>query len=51
MKKILLTTTLIFLVGCSKQSESQVNNENMTQPAVAQSDVAEKVILKNMLSY
>ena len=42
MKKILLTTTLIFLVGCSKQSESQVNNENMTQPAVAQPEIEEK---------
>jgi len=42
MKKILLATTLLVLVGCSQPSENQVNNENMTQPAVAQSEVKEK---------
>lgn len=39
MKKILLATVLLTLIGCSKQSD---NNENMTQPAVAQPEIAEK---------
>ena len=39
MKKILLATVLLTLIGCSKQSD---NNENMTQPAVAQPEIEEK---------
>ena len=39
MKKILLATVLLTLIGCSKQSD---NNENMTQPAVAQPVIEEK---------
>jgi lipoprotein NlpI len=45
VKKILLATVLLTLIGCSKQSD---NNENMTQPAVAQPEIEEKVILKSM---
>ena len=39
MKKILLATVLLTLIGCSKQSD---NNENMTQPAVAEPEIEEK---------
>jgi hypothetical protein len=39
VKKILLATVLLTLIGCSKQSD---NNENMTQPAVAQPEIEEK---------
>ena len=42
MKKILLITTLLALIGCSNQSENKVNNENMSQPDVAQPEDTEK---------
>jgi len=42
MKKVLLITTLLALIGCSNQSENKVNNENMSQPDVAQPEDTEK---------
>ncbi|MEG2445808.1 MAG: hypothetical protein RSA22_03915 [Acinetobacter sp.] len=44
MKKVLLVVALTatVLVGCSKQPDSESNNENMTQPAIAQPVAEEK---------
>ncbi len=42
MKKILLATTFLVLIGCSKQSENQKDSENMTQSsAVSEENKAE----------
>lgn len=52
MKKVLLVVALTatVLVGCSKQPNSESNNENMTQPAIAQPVAEEKVMLKRVLN-
>lgn len=42
MKKVLLIVGLAILVGCSEQPNTETHNENMTQPAIAQSPIDAK---------